>query len=182
MPFSESDTQRMVSAEVQRRMLQTPYQPSPYQSTPYQPSPYSSSSYPPSTFNLYYPRSFYAQSLLFSSLGQFPSSSSPSSSSSAAPPLRSPRDQSAAAPSSGFQRSAPAAPAPAPAVVNPAAEAWAILHEPAHCIDPPRLQELILSFGVTSGADLMMLQSHEVDEIALTLKTIPQRKFLQNLQ
>ena len=58
-------------------------------------------------------------------------------------------------------------------------EAWMILLDREKVNDPEKLNELIITLGLNSGNDLMMLQQNEIADIAITLKSIPQRRFLQ---
>ena len=59
------------------------------------------------------------------------------------------------------------------------AEAWTMLQDADKVADDARLTELIEIHGLQSGADLALLQQPEIADLALTLKSVPQRRFLQ---
>ena len=70
-------------------------------------------------------------------------------------------------------------PAASTPVVSPIQEAWEIVMHYDKVADPRRLNELFITFGIIGPESLHNRNPNEIQAIAMTLKSIPRRRFLQ---
>ena len=66
-----------------------------------------------------------------------------------------------------------------PESIKPTHEAWEILHNPMKVADSNELQILLTTLGICEGEDLLLCQLEEIQNMAATLKKVPQRRFMQ---